>query len=171
MEDVRRAIYEAKGRNSRSVIREQASHYVDFILEAENLSEGKGIPKPSFDLLIEILSVKELYEKPGVEDFMLGMAAGTNWLSISQKNMMYDAMLSNYGGYIREDFCWTICDFVARQFSFEKAFTFFKEVIDFATEDGKRGVYLGLDILYRYAKEYPDKEQRIASLLKSRQNR
>lgn len=167
MEEIRRAIYEAKGKNSKSVVREQASLYMESILETEDLSSASGIPKPVFDLLIEILSVKELYEKPGIEDFMLGMATDTDWLSVNQKDMMYAAMLSNYEGYINQVFCWTICDFIARQFSFDKALSFFKEVIGTATEDGKRGVYLGLDILARYAKNHPDKKQQLDSLLKS----
>jgi hypothetical protein len=139
---------------------------MDSIIDTEVLTAEKGMPKPNFDLLIEILSVKKLYEKPGMEDFMVGMAADTHWLSNGQKDAMYDAMLSSYSEYDREEFCWVICDFVARQFSFDRALAFFEVAIRSATESGRRGIYLGLNIIARSVKEESGKMRRITLLLK-----
>lgn len=170
MKEIRRAIYDAKGKGLRSIIKKQAYLYMDLILETENLSVETGIPQSIFDLLVEILSVKELYEKPGMDGFMVGMATDAVWLSADQKSLMYAAMLANYGGYGREEFCWTICDFIARQFPFEKAMDFFEAVSDSATDNGRQGIRLGLSVLSRYAGNDPGKERRMASLLTSIKN-
>ena len=141
MEDVRRALYDAKDGKGRRDIKAQAVKY-----EEETLSHER-VPDECFGLIVEILSVKELSTKPGVEDFLSNTYMDMKRLTSEQKEKLLDAASKHYGEYDRVEFCWVLCDLVARSYPQHVALNFFRQVSGTATHQGEEGVALGLDIL------------------------
>jgi len=159
MKDIKRALYEAAGKNAKSLIEEQASFFEDLALSSE------VFPEYCIDVVIEILSVRELHEKPGMEKFILNTATDAHRLSDDQKNRLLSAAIHHYHEYLSQNFCWLLCDFIARSFDRERALSFFDRVFDGSLKEGKQGVALGLDILARSSKLEPKLMQRIKGIL------
>lgn len=159
MKDIKRALYEAAGKNTKKVIEEQASFFEDLALSSE------GFPDYCVDVVIEVLSVRELHEKPGIEKFILNTSTDSHRLSGGQKHRLLDAAVHHYHEYTNQDFCWFLCDFIARSFDQESALSFFDRVFDSAREEGRKGVALGLDILARTSKLEPNLIRLIKAIL------
>jgi hypothetical protein len=159
MKDIKRALYEATGKSAKKIIREQASFFEDLALTSEDF------PEYCVDIVVEVLSVRELHEKPGIEKFILNTVTDSHRLSDGQKYRLLDAAVHHYREYTNQDFCWLLCDFIARSFDQESALIFFDRVFDSASEEGKQGVALGLDILARSSKLESSLMQRIEAIL------
>lgn len=160
MKDIKRALYEAAGKDAKSIIEEQASFFEDLALSSEEF------PEYCVDVMVEVLSVRELNEKPGIDKFILTTSTDSHRLSDAQKDRLLDAAAHHYHEYASQDFCWLLCDFVARSFDQERSLSFFDGVFDRAHKVGRQGVALGLDILARSAKLEPNLVQRIENILR-----
>jgi hypothetical protein len=160
MKDIKRALYEAAGKNAKSLVEEQASFFEELALSSE------GFPEYCVDVVVEVLSVRELHEKPGIDKFILNTSTDSHRLSDDQKHRLLEAAANHYHEYMNQDFCWLLCDFIARSFNQESALIFFDGVFDRAHKEGRQGVALGLDILARSAKLEPNLMRRIEVILR-----
>jgi hypothetical protein len=114
------------------------------------------VPDECIGLIIEILSVRELSSKPGMEDFLSNIYMDMKRLTSQQKKNLLSAASKHYGEYDRVEFCWVICDLVARSYPLDVALKFFRQVSNIATHQGEEGVALGLDILARASSREPN---------------
>jgi hypothetical protein len=156
---MRRALYAATSGNSKKVIKEQVSKYEDETLSHEL------VPDECFALIIEILSTKELFFKPGIEAFLSNTYMDMERLTSVQKGELLGAASKHYNEYNRVEFCWVLCDLVARCYKQDVALQFFRGAFGGATYQGKEGVALGLDILARASGREPKLMKEIESIL------
>ena len=159
MENIRRALYEARGKGAGKILKTQASLYEDLTLAHEL------VPDECIDLIVEILSAKELSSKPGMEMFLVKTCSDMERLKESQRERLLSAVLAHYGEYDRVEFCWAICDLIARSYSQDVAIDLFRRVFPSATYQGKEGVALGLDIIARSSKRDPVLMKEIEKIL------
>ncbi|MBB6248264.1 hypothetical protein [Rhodanobacter sp. A1T4] len=160
MNNIRLALYENKTTGAKKFLERQASLYED-----ETLAHAL-VPNECVALIVEIVSVKELFSKPGIEIFLVKTYSDMDRLTEEQKKEILDAAYSHFHEYEFVEFCWVLCDLIARCYSRAEAMHFFRKVFDTASAQGKKGVALGLDIIYRTSQRDPNLKNEISKILK-----
>lgn len=159
MENLRQALYAATGKDAKKAIKDQAAIYEDITLSAEKF------PDECLDLIIEILSVSELFTKPGIDIFLLKTSTDMYRLTGGQKQRLFDAICDHYGQYTDKDLCWLLGDLIARNYDRSTAMQAFRTLFNLATAQGKKGVALGLDVLAKQSKHDPQLMKEIEAIL------
>lgn len=161
MKDITRALYEATGKAAKKIIHEQAEFFEELCLSSEHF------PEYCMEVILEVLSVEELYEKPGIEAIVLKTTTDAYRLTDHQKEKLLSAINEHYAGYESENMCWSICDFIARSYDQRTALIFFEQQFPKSSKEGKQGVALGLDILGRSARHDSNLTSHIQLILAS----
>jgi|GEM_PF-3960564 len=160
MENIKQALYAITGKGARKAIKEQG-----IIFERETLSHNE-FPEECLDLIIEILSVKELFAKPGMDHFLLTVTTDMPRLTSNQKQKLLKAVCDHYHQYADMEMCWLLGDMIARSYDQSVAMQVFRNLFDSATDQGKEGIALGLDVLARQSKREPQLMKEIDAILK-----
>lgn len=160
MENIRQALYAAAGKGANKAIKEQAAAYEHITLSQEVFSDE------CLNLIVEILSVKELFSKPGIDAFLLKTSTDMYRLSTSQKQRLLDAICENYFQYTNMEMCWQLGDMIARSYDQATSMKAFQRLFESATDQGKEGIVLGLDILAKQSKRDPKLMKEIDAILK-----
>lgn len=159
VESVRQALYAASQKGARKAIREQA-------MELQRITHSCATyPDACLDLIVEILAVNELFSKSGIDIFVLDMITTMYRLSDSQKQRLLQAISDHYSEYADEEMCTLLGDLVARNYDQSTAMQTFKALFNSATDQGKEGIALGLDILARDSKRDPRVMKEIQAIL------
>ncbi|MDF9617967.1 hypothetical protein P5705_09960 [Pseudomonas entomophila] len=116
------------------------------------ISNFENIPDAYFGLWLDILSDPELYNKQGMHVFVMNLQICMHALSEDQKEGALHAILSHYSNYNNLDTCWHVGDLIARCYKMQKALNCFKILFPASTEQGRKGIALGLDVLRRQDK-------------------
>ncbi|MNF78360.1 hypothetical protein D3C85_824120 [compost metagenome] len=148
MKTLRQGLYEKGGKESRA-LEELAKAYDQMTLGYD------FYPDECLDLIFEILTVEELFMRPGMDSFLLRFSTDIERLSASQKSKLLDIIVNNYNKYRSLDFCWVISDIIARQYEPSSAIYAFNRIAKSSTTQGKEGIALGLNILSKH-KELDD---------------
>lgn len=143
MENIKAALYEAEGKGARKLIKELASSCEDFALAQE------VFPEECMDLIVEILSEERLFTKSGIDVFLLKTSTDMYRLSEGQKARLLKAIFENYSRYADIDMCWLLGDLIARSYDRLTVLSTFRSLFSTATNQGKEGIALGLDVLAR----------------------
>lgn len=161
IENIRRALRTASGKNTRKVLTEQCSAF-----EKETLSHHEFTDK-CLDLIIEILSSKELFTKKGISCFLVTIATDLNRLTDKQKQRLLNTICDNYYQYCDMEMCWQLGDMIARSYDQHIAMQAFRNLFSNATDQGREGIVLGLDIIARQSKNDPQLIKEIKAILHS----
>lgn len=121
----------------------EAKRFDDLISNFEN------IPDAYFSLWLDILSDPELCNKQGMHVFIMNLQICMYAISEDQKESALRAILSHYANYNNLDTCWHVGDLIARCYEMQKALSCFKILFPVSTEQGRKGIALGLDVLRR----------------------
>ncbi|WP_230851039.1 hypothetical protein [Ralstonia solanacearum] len=146
VENIRQALYAATGKGARKLLKEQATIYEKITLSNEI------IPDECIDLIVEILSTDELFSKPGIDVFFLKASTDMYRLSEIHKQRLLVTICENYSKYTNIEMCWQLGDMIARAYEPATAIKVFQRLFASATDQGKEGIVLGLDIIARQSK-------------------
>jgi hypothetical protein len=159
MEELRKALYEIEGKGARKRIMKLATEY-------DRLAMGHDtFPQICFDLIIEILSTEELFNKPGMDVFLMNISTDTERLSKERKQKLLDTIQDSYSKYANLEFCWIAGDMLARYFDREHVIYVFDTLFNKSTSEGKEGIALGLDIIAKHSKRDPSIMKKIEKIL------
>lgn len=117
------------------------------------------------DLAVEVLSVAQLYRKPGMYSLLQMLHMDMDRMTAAQKDRLLQALRDHYSGYDDLDLCWRTGDLIARCYDEPVALAAFSAMFDSATAQGKEGVALGLDVLMRQPGRAPDLSGRVRRIL------
>lgn len=116
----------------------------------QDLMMQKSLPADYFEFAVETLSDPDLYNKEGVEAFLLELCLSSRLLSESQKTDLLKILIENYANYEGETLCFVVGDFVGRAYEAEVAL---KAVDDMSvrvhSKSQKVGLLMAIDILRR----------------------
>ena len=87
----------------------------------DDLLEFDDFPPKYFDFVLELLSDKDFYSKPGLWNFLLVIGTESHKLERSHYEKLSNTISESYGEYIDEDLCLAVCDFIARNYDYEEA--------------------------------------------------
>jgi len=160
MDSIRQALYSATGPGASRIVKAQAAIYERITLSQEVFSDA------CLNLILEILSVEELFSKPGIEEFLLRISTGMYLLTANQKRQLLNVISANYSQYENIELCWLLGDMIARSWDQVTALQTFRRLFKSATDQGKEGIVLGLDIVAKHSKRDPFLMERIDAILK-----
>jgi hypothetical protein len=139
---------------------------MELITEYNRLALGHDtFPQTCFDLIIEILSIEELFNKPGIDVFLMNISTDTERLSKERKQKLLDTIRDSYSKYANLEFCWIAGDMLARYFDREYVMYVFDTLFNKSTSEGKEGIALGLDIIAKHSKRDPNIMKKIDKIL------
>jgi hypothetical protein len=122
-------------------IRELASAYEDLCLAYEEF------PDTAIDVITQILSEKTLFQKQGIEQFLSKTSTDMYRLNPNQKQWLLDTIVKHYSEYADIKLCWWLGDIIARGYDQKTALQTFAIIFNTASDQGKEGIALGLDVL------------------------
>jgi hypothetical protein len=161
MKELRNTLYEITGKGARKRI-------MELITEYNRLALGHDtFPQTCFDLIIEILSIEELFNKPGIDIFLMNISTDTENMSKERKQKLLETIRDNYPQYTGLEFCWVMGDMLARYFDRAPVINVFDTTFKKSTPEGKEGIALGLDIIARHSKRDPVIMKKIEKILNS----
>lgn len=149
MNKLKQALYEKGSSKGSKELKKLAKAYDQMTLGYD------FYPDECLDLIIEILTVEELFMRPGMDSFLLRFSTDIERLTALQKRKLLDVIIKNYSKYRSLDFCWVIADTIARQYEPHSAIYAFDQTAMSSTIQGKEGIALGLNILSKH-KELDD---------------
>lgn len=144
MESLRQVLYGQDGNKGSKALRKLSNMYDQMTLGHD------PYPDKCLDLIFEILSVEELFMRPGMDSFILRFSTDIERLSPSQKSKLLEVIANNYHNYRILDFCWVVADIIARQYEPSSAINLFNRAAKTSTRQGKEGIALGLNILSKH---------------------
>lgn len=159
MKEVVSALHAANGKGARKSIAKQADIYENATLANEFFSEE------CLGFIVYLLSTEDLFNKPGIEIFIVKLATDMDIISDGQRKFLLDALGNNYHSYLNIELCWHLGDLVARHYDKGSAMRFFQQQFISATSQGKEGIALGLDILTRQSKRDPRVMKEVSRIL------
>lgn len=139
-----------------------------WVSEFEAVISASSLYLPAYvDLAVEVLSVAQLYRKPGMYSLlqMLHMDMDLGRMTSAQQDRVLQTLRDHYGGYDDLDLCWRTGDLIARCYDEQVALAAFSVMFDSATAQGKEGVALGLDVLMRQPGRALDLASRVRRIL------
>lgn len=158
--EILQALYlAAEEKKQRKLVHKQADAYEDYLLNQQDF------PNEALDLIIKILSDEKLFRLDGIDIFVLKIYTDMSRLSDNQKKRLLNSICENYEYYSNLDFCWQIGDLVARSYDQSTALQVFKRLFDSASDQGKEGIVLGLDILAKQSKRDPKLMNEVQNIL------
>lgn len=161
VETIRAALYATTGKKVGKRVQALAIEHASLALSHEHY------PAAGFALLLEILTVDALFNKRGIEYFLVNLAADMHQLSLAQRQALLQVAGENYPRYTYLDGCWVLGDLIARHYEKSQAMAFFKQVFRSASAEGREGVALGLDVIARHAKRDPGVVREVQRILRS----
>ncbi|AVD88651.1 hypothetical protein C4Q26_16535 [Pseudomonas sp. SWI44] len=155
------ALQKADGKKIRKEVAQLADRYEKLLFEIDGTSDE------SVDFMLSIFSDERLFNKPGMDIFVL--KAGTEFFCMTdeQKSKIYNALLNAYHKCSNLDYCWATGDLIARNFNRKCALHFFSQTFVCATKNGKEGIALGLDVIARQEGRNQQVKEIIARILRS----
>jgi hypothetical protein len=115
-----KAILTATPARSESVCSKIADSFEDDLLELE------GFPVDYFSFVLQLFSEPNFYNRPGIWNFLLVLGTEGHKLEKKHYDDLAKTLLSNYLNYLDRDLCLATCDFIARNYTTEKA----KEILN-----------------------------------------
>jgi hypothetical protein len=143
LEEIRRDIYSSEVGGERKRIRRAGALFREVLLFAEDF------PPDCLSLILEIVSNKEVFHKSGIDFFFGEMMTDVLRLNDEQKVILLESLRQNYSWYDDLDICWMVGDLVARNYPVQSALAFFEAVAKTAAPQGREGIALGLDVIYK----------------------
>ena len=160
IDEIRKSIYNTHGRR-KGFFATQVDLFRNITLEHRNF------PAECLDLIIEILSVDQLFSQGGIYEFIMELYTDMPRLDELQRQQLLSAICENYPRYNDLELCLHIGDLVARCYDKQRALNTFRRLFPISTDHGKEGVALGLDVLRRYSGENLKLQAQIKSILES----
>ncbi|WP_455894232.1 hypothetical protein [Pseudomonas palmensis] len=146
MKNIRQSICEAVGKGSRKTLLNLAAEFEMAELMSSDISDE------AFEFILDLLSSEELFNRPGMSAFLVNISFDMNKFSLTQKAQMLSAVQLNYSRYSDLEFCWVLCDIVARNYERSVALKAFGDLVNDATSEGRKGIALGLDAIAKQSK-------------------
>lgn len=78
-------------------------------------------PDAHFNFFLTLLTSEQYYNKPGVWNFILAVNNAKDALDKLQYESITMAFTDNFGKYTDKEFCFAVCDFIARNLEPSKA--------------------------------------------------
>lgn len=98
-----------------AVFRAVADAFEDDLLECDTF------PRDYFEFALDLLSDPQLYQKPGVWNFLLVLGSEKQKMLPSHYSEVASRILRSYKGYTDPDLCLAACDFIARNYPCQTA--------------------------------------------------
>lgn len=143
MKNTIKTLTNASGKEFRKIIKKQAELYENAVLSSSIF------PHECFNIIIEILSNSDIFQKNGIEIFISKIYTDIDKLSEEQRQTLLNVIRENYSQYKNIKLCWHLGDLIARRYDPEQALTALQEALKTCTEEGKEGVILGLSVLQK----------------------
>ena len=159
MNCIRQALYAAPETGGKKELKKQASDLESFTLACTEF------PIEALNLIVEIISTKELFSKSGIDNFIVKLSTDMYRLSDDQKSILLTAICNKYSEYTELEWCWLLGDLIAGNYDASIAMQVFREIFPSATKEGKEGVALGLDVIYKQSGRDPKLEKEIKKIL------
>lgn len=154
------ALYGTTGKDLKKLLGQLGRDYEHIALSSEEL------PDECVDLVCEILATEELFTKPGIDIFLLKISTDMHRLSEQQKLKLLRAITENYERYSKLEMCWRLGDLIARSYDRTVALDVFRSLFRKASDQGKEGLALGMDILVRQSKQDPQLIKQIDKIVR-----
>lgn len=90
----------------------------------------------------------KLYNAQGAEYFVHAVCSCLSKYDPNDINIINSSIKENYANYTSVKFCESVCDYISRSVEFENAVQILKELFQKANKSGKRGVFVGADVLW-----------------------
>ncbi len=115
LDKYRKLISMCSGKECEGVFQKVVDSYEDDLLECEEF------PPSYFEFVVDQLSLKEVFTKPGLWNFLMVLSTEQGKLQPQHYGALADCFLRNYQAYEDTDLCLAVCDFVARNYSTPEA--------------------------------------------------
>lgn len=149
MKSTKDALYNATGKDAKRLIKQLA-------VDCEDISLGNPTyPDECIDMICEILATDVFFNKRGMDYFLFRTLAEIYKFSEQQKLRILGVITENYEHYSDLDMCWGLGDWIARSYDGTVALDVFRSLFNKATDNGREGIVLGLDVLVRLSKQDP----------------
>ncbi len=108
-------LIECPSKKSESVYRKVSYCFEDDLLNFDDM------PAEHMNFLLEVLRNEAIYSKTGVWLFLLGMSSESHRLNENDYSKISKCITENFVNYTDEQLCLTACDFIARNYEYNKA--------------------------------------------------
>lgn len=149
MKNTKEALFGATGKDAKRLIKQLA-------VDCDDISLASLVyPDECIDLICEVLATGALFTKPGIDYFLHRTLTDMFRFSEQQKLRTLETITKNYERYSDLDTCWILGDLIARSYDRVVALDVFRSLFNKATDNGREGIALGLDVLVRLSKRDP----------------
>jgi len=161
MKNTKEALFGATGKDAKRLIKQLA-------VDCEDISLGNpAYPDECIDMICEILATDAFFTKPGIDYFLFRTLAEIYKFSEQQKLRILETITDNYERYSDLDMCWGLGDWIARTYDGGVALNVFRSLFNKATDNGREGIVLGLDVLVRLSKRDPQLIKQVHEIIQS----
>ena len=108
---------------------------------------SRSLPICCQSLIEAILSRSSFYNVVGIEEFFVILLSPPYLIREDIEESISRLIKENYIYYKNVEFCWVICDIIARQFDRDHAYELLHFLANLPSDPGQEGAALGLDIL------------------------
>lgn len=108
-------IIQSTASKSESICARTANEFEDELMYLE------GLPPGPFGFIERLLSEEGLYQQPGIWHFLMVLSAGRHRLMPGHFKQLGKVFRKHFASYEDSDLCFTVCDFVARNFPHDDA--------------------------------------------------
>lgn len=112
-----------------------------------NASCETDAPQAAVDFVVAVFASSTLCDKPGMSRLLEEVGWEFHRYDDTQKQQIYRALCDTYPQYQNGEFCWRVCDLVARQYTTHQAMNFFAHQSEAATGEGRQGIDAGLKVI------------------------
>jgi hypothetical protein len=109
-----------------------------------------AVPDDYFQLFLDILQTRELYEMPGVSDLFTTLYIEREKITDQQNPRLIDAIVANYHCFSDDNLCLVICDMVARIWPPAIALGALEEMAKTRHATAVNAVCVGLEVILRH---------------------
>ncbi|MCG8292038.1 hypothetical protein [Pseudomonas entomophila] len=106
-------------------------------------------PQLAVDFVVAVFASCTLCDKPGMSHLVAQVGWEFHRYDDAQKQQIYRVLCDTYSHYQNGEFCWRVCELVARQYTSRQAMDFFKRQSKAATGEGRQGINAGLQVMAR----------------------
>lgn len=135
------AIYEAKGDNTSRILKEQAEYLSDYALGF------KPYPQICFELIVDFLSNRNLFEKRGAGHFVFEVLTDLYKFDENQRGQLVSVIESNFKHYNDSNLCRKLCLAIVLNYKADMTVNLFRSLYPQASRAGKIGIALALNII------------------------